>query len=62
MKQKPNLLFFPDMKTESKAETEEGTEVATPPGGTGSQPGVGPSGASDIAPPPINCLRHENPK
>jgi hypothetical protein len=42
--------IFPDMKMESKVETEEGTEVATPPGGTGPplaapSHGVGPLGA-----------------
>jgi hypothetical protein len=45
-KAKPPI--FPDTKIESKAETEEGTEVATPPGGTGPPQttpghGVGPS-------------------
>ena len=49
-KQKPNLLFFSDTKTESKAETEEGAEVATPCLGAGHllaapRGGVGPSGA-----------------
>jgi hypothetical protein len=47
-KAKPPI--FPDTKTESKAETEEGTEVATPPGGAPSPlatlgHGVGPLGA-----------------
>jgi hypothetical protein len=42
--------IFSDTKTGSKAETEEGTKVATPPGGAGpplAAPGhgVGPSGA-----------------
>jgi hypothetical protein len=42
--------YFPRLETESKAETEEGQEVATPPGGTGpplaTPPcGVGPPGA-----------------
>ena len=42
--------IFPDTATESKAETEEGTEVATPCGGAGpplaARPhGVGPSGS-----------------
>jgi hypothetical protein len=46
---KPEVPIFPDMKTESKAETEEGTEPATP--GGGAPPlvaplyGVGLSGA-----------------
>jgi hypothetical protein len=50
--------YFPRHETESKAETEEGQEVATPPGGA-SPPlaappyGVGPLVPSDIAPPPI---------
>jgi hypothetical protein len=48
IKAKPPI--FPDTKTEFEAEMEEGTEVATPPGGTGpplAAPGhgVGPSGA-----------------
>jgi hypothetical protein len=47
-KAKPPI--FPDMKKESKAETEEGTKVATQPGGTGPPlaalgHGVGPWGA-----------------
>jgi hypothetical protein len=47
-KAKPPI--FPDMKTKSKAETEEDLEVATPPSGAGpplATPGhgVGPSGA-----------------
>src|SRR4051794_18821931 len=49
MKRKPKFLFS-DPKMESKAETEEGVEVATPPLGTGPpldtpRHGVGPSGA-----------------
>jgi hypothetical protein len=49
-KTKAKPPIFPDTKTESKAEMEEGTEVATPPGGA-SPPlatpghGVGPSDA-----------------
>jgi hypothetical protein len=59
--------YFPQHETESKAETEEGPEVATPPGGAGPPlaappPGAGPLVLSDIAPPPINSLRGENPK
>jgi hypothetical protein len=47
-KAKPPI--FPDTKTESKIEMEEGTEVATPSGGAGPPlavpgHGVGPSGA-----------------
>jgi hypothetical protein len=47
---KPKVPIFLDTKTESKAETEEGTEVATPPGGAPAPlaapgHGVGPSGA-----------------
>jgi hypothetical protein len=47
-KAKPPI--FPDMKMESKAETEEDTEVATPAGGAGPPlaalgHGVGPSGS-----------------
>jgi hypothetical protein len=47
---KVNPPIFPDTKIESKEETKEGTEVATPPGGVGpplgTPPyGVGPSGA-----------------
>jgi hypothetical protein len=50
--------YFSRHETESKVETEEGTEVATLPGGAGAPlaappPGVGPRGSSDIAPPPI---------
>jgi hypothetical protein len=42
--------YFPRHETESKAESEEGQEVATPPGGAGPPlavppPGVGPPGA-----------------
>jgi hypothetical protein len=42
--------YFPRHETESKAETEEGQEVATPPGGVGPPlttppPGVGYPGA-----------------
>jgi hypothetical protein len=59
--------YFPRHETESKAETEEGQEVATPPGGAGApwpcHPMVwGPWVPSDIAPPPIKSLRCENPK
>jgi hypothetical protein len=59
--------YFTRHETESKVETEEVQEVATPPGGTGPPlaappPGVGPPVPSDIAPPPINSLRGENPK
>jgi hypothetical protein len=32
---KPKVPIFPDMKKKSKVEMEEGTEVATPPGGAG---------------------------
>jgi hypothetical protein len=51
-------FYFPRHETESKAETKEGHEVATPPSGTGPPlaappPGVGPLVPSDIAPPPI---------
>ena len=47
--------IFPDMSTESKAETEEGTEVATPCHGAGPPlaappPGVGPLGTSNHRP------------
>ena len=47
---KAEVPIFPDTSTESKPETEEGTEVATPPLGTGPpqaapRHGVGPSGA-----------------
>jgi hypothetical protein len=47
---KPKVPNFPRLETESKSETEEGQEVATPPGGTGpplaAPPcGVGPPGA-----------------
>jgi hypothetical protein len=50
--------YFPQHETESKAETEEGQGVATPPGGVGPPldappPGVGALVPSDIAPPPI---------
>jgi hypothetical protein len=53
--------IFPDMKTESKAEMEEGTEVATPPSGAAPlwprQAMVwAPRVPSDIALPPIKCL------
>jgi hypothetical protein len=64
---KSQTSYFPDTETESKAETEEGTEVATPPGGTG-PPLVAPAmvwaprAPSNIAPLPINCLRCENPQ
>jgi hypothetical protein len=49
-KTKAKPPIFPNTKTESKAETEEGAEVATPPGGVGpplATPGhgVGPWGA-----------------
>jgi hypothetical protein len=64
---KPEVPIFPDMKMESKAEMEEGTKVATPPGGAGTpwsrQAMVwGPWVPSDMTLPPINCLQHENPK
>jgi hypothetical protein len=50
--------YFPQHETESKAETEEGQEMATPPGDAGPPlttppPGVGPLVPSDITPPPI---------
>jgi hypothetical protein len=50
--------YFPQHETESKAETKEGQEVATPPSGAGPPlatlpPGVGPLVPSDIAPLPI---------
>jgi hypothetical protein len=59
--------YLPDTKTESKGETEESQEAAAPWGGAAyplAAPacGVGPSAPSDIALPPINSLRHENPK
>jgi hypothetical protein len=59
--------YFPRHETESKVETEEGQEVATPPSGAGPPlaappPGVGPLVPYDIAPPPIESLRCENPK
>jgi hypothetical protein len=46
---KAEVPIFSDTKTESKGETREGTEVATPPGGApplaAPGHGVGPSGA-----------------
>jgi hypothetical protein len=47
--------YFFQHETESKVETEEGTEVATPPSGTGAPlaappPGVGPSGGPLTSP------------
>jgi hypothetical protein len=59
--------YFSQHETKSKAETEEGQEVATPPGGAGPPlavppPGVGPLLPCDIAPLPINSLHGENPK
>jgi hypothetical protein len=59
--------YFFRHEVESKAETEEGQEAATPGGGAGAPLaappyGVGPLGASDIAASPIKSLRRENPK
>ena len=59
--------FLSGTKTESKAETEEGTEVATPCGGAGpplaARPhGVGPSGTHRHRPFAYILPRRENPK
>ena len=59
--------IFPDTTMESKAYTEEGTEVATPCGGAGSpwprhHMVWAPREPTDIALLPIYCPRRENPK
>jgi hypothetical protein len=60
-------FYLPDTKTESKEETEESQEAAAPWGGAAYPwpcwPMVwAPRPSSDIALPPINSLRRENPK
>jgi hypothetical protein len=63
---KSQSSYLPNTKTESKGETEASQEAAAPWGGVAyplAAPtcGVGPSTPSDIALPPINSLRRENP-
>jgi hypothetical protein len=59
--------YLPNMKTESKGETEGGQRAAAPWGGAGHpwlhhQVVWTPGPPPDIALPPINSLRRENPK
>jgi hypothetical protein len=61
---KARSSYFPPHETESKAETEEDQEVATPPGGAGPPLAAPPPGVVplDITPPPIKSLRRKNPR